>query len=186
MTRSLVERPDLPPCARFGRRAAAILIDIVVFTVLCGIVAVPAASRLRALREQPTAEYLATVIWTPELLRMALLTAGGWAVLWFTYLVLGWGVLGATPGKWLLGLRVIDWRGRYPIGPVRAVLRLTAYNVSALPLGAGHLLSLLRSDRRTLHDMLAGTRVIRARQLPQVREVSPQSAHRRHGSNPPR
>jgi uncharacterized RDD family membrane protein YckC len=84
-----------------------------------------------------------------------------WIALWWCYFVVGWGLLGATPGKWLLGLRVIDHRGRFPIGVSRAVMRLCAYSVSALTFGIGHLIMLFRRDRCALHDLLAGTRVVR-------------------------
>ena len=47
------------------------------------------------------------------------------------------------------------------IGLVRATLRLAAYSVSSLTLCWGHLLPLFRTDRRALHDILAGTRVVR-------------------------
>jgi len=55
----------------------------------------------------------------------------------------------------------MDYRQHCPIGPVRALLRLAAYCVSAVTLEWGHLLIVLRTDRRALHDILAGTRVVR-------------------------
>jgi uncharacterized RDD family membrane protein YckC len=81
--------------------------------------------------------------------------------LWWCYFVVGWGLLGATPGKWAMGLRIVDYRQRCPIGPARAVLRLAAYCVSSLTFEWGHLMILVRNDRRALHDVLAGTRVVR-------------------------
>jgi uncharacterized RDD family membrane protein YckC len=41
------------------------------------------------------------------------------------------------------------------------VLRLAAYCVSSVTFEWGHLLMLIRYDKRTLHDILAGTRVVR-------------------------
>ena len=81
--------------------------------------------------------------------------------LWWCYFVVGWGLLGATPGKWAMGLRIVDYRQRCPIGPSRAVLRLAAYCVSSIMFEWGHLTILVRTDRRALHDVLAGTRVVR-------------------------
>lgn len=86
---------------------------------------------------------------------------GMWIALWWCYFIVGWGLLGATPGKWLAGLKIVDHRGRSPIGASRALLRLLAYMVSSATLGVGHSLMLFRSDHRTLHDILAGTRVVR-------------------------
>ncbi len=81
--------------------------------------------------------------------------------LWWCYFIVGWGLLGATPGKWAMGLRIVDYRQRCPIGPSRAVLRLAAYCVSSITFEWGHLMILVRNDRRALHDILAGTRVVR-------------------------
>jgi len=107
-------------------------------------------------------EGLVATISQPTWLNHAAGMIGIWAGFWWAYFAFGWGLLGATPGKWLLGLRIVDYRQRCPIGLARATLRLAAYSVSSLTLCWGHLLPLLRGDRRALHDILAGTRVVRA------------------------
>jgi uncharacterized RDD family membrane protein YckC len=61
---------------------------------------------------------------------------------------------------WAVGLRITDYRQRTPIGATRAAMRLAAYCVSSLTFEWGHLMMLLRSDRRALHDILAGTRIV--------------------------
>jgi uncharacterized RDD family membrane protein YckC len=67
---------------------------------------------------------------------------------------------GQSIGKMALGIKVIsDGESTVPIG--RATLRTLAYLVSALPLGAGFLPGVVSSDRLTLHDRLAHTRVVR-------------------------
>ena len=78
------------------------------------------------------------------------------------YFVLGHGTAGQTVGKRLVGARVID-EGGGPIGYVRALGRCVATVLAALPLGLGLALAGLRTDRRGLHDFLAGTRVVRVR-----------------------
>ncbi len=65
----------------------------------------------------------------------------------------------ATPGQRLLGLRVADMAGAR-IGRGRALLRHVAGALSWLTLNIGHALVLLRPDRRALHDLVAGTRVV--------------------------
>ncbi len=80
------------------------------------------------------------------------------------YFVLGHGTAGRTVGKRLVGARVVDEQGA-PIGYVRALGRCVATLLAALPFGLGLLLAGLRSDRRGLHDLLAGTRVVRRRWL---------------------
>ncbi len=76
------------------------------------------------------------------------------------YFVLGHGTGGQTLGKRLVGVRVVDLRGA-PIGYVHALGRLLATAVAAAPLGLGLVLAGWRADRRGLHDLLAGTRVVR-------------------------
>ena len=65
----------------------------------------------------------------------------------------------ATPGKRLLGLRVVDVDGR-GIGLLRAVQRHLAGTLSWLTLNIGHLLAALPPQRLALHDRIAGTRVV--------------------------
>jgi uncharacterized RDD family membrane protein YckC len=70
---------------------------------------------------------------------------------------------GQTIGKMAAGIRVVphqpDNGSRVPFG--YAVLRAAAYLVSVLPAGLGWVPALLSADRRTLHDRLAETRVVR-------------------------
>ena len=67
---------------------------------------------------------------------------------------------GQTIGKLLAGARVVDLDGTPP--PLGAsVLRFFAYAASLVPFGMGFVMAGLRSDRRALHDLLAGTRVER-------------------------
>ena len=96
--------------------------------------------------------------------------AGGCAVLvlganlW--YVVGGWARTGRTPGKALLRLSVVpvaSGRAAPGIGLGPAFGRFLAWNLSGAILGIGHLVALFRKDRRTLHDLMAGTRVVRGR-----------------------
>jgi len=67
---------------------------------------------------------------------------------------------GATPGKMLFGLRVVDTAtgGRPSVG--QALLRETVGRCLSALFFIGYLMVLARSDRRALHDMLAGTAVL--------------------------
>jgi len=74
------------------------------------------------------------------------------------YLVTFWTTLGQTPGKWLLGLRVVSvGGGRLRVG--QALLRVAGYILSALPCYLGFVW-MLGPDRRAWHDRLAGTEVV--------------------------
>jgi uncharacterized RDD family membrane protein YckC len=87
-----------------------------------------------------------------------LLLAGGYFT---TFVAAG----GQSIGKMAAGIRVVPiaqadrGTGRVPIG--NAILRAAASLLSLLPAGAGLVPALLSPDRRTLHDRLAETRVIK-------------------------
>ncbi len=84
------------------------------------------------------------------------------ANLW--YVVGGWARTGRTPGKALLRLSVVLAGPSVPtpgIGLQKAFVRFLAFTLSGVLLGAGFLFVLFREDRRALHDLLAGTRVVR-------------------------
>lgn len=78
------------------------------------------------------------------------------------YFVLCHGTAGRTLGKRILGLRVVDASGA-PIGYLHALGRQLAWTLAALPFGLGFLVATFRHDRRGLHDLMAGTRVVRGR-----------------------
>lgn len=79
--------------------------------------------------------------------------------LYVAYFASAWTLTGRTPGKRLLGLRVVAADGgRVRLG--RAVGRCAGYLLSAIPLYAGFLWVLVDPERRGWHDRLAGTRVV--------------------------
>jgi uncharacterized RDD family membrane protein YckC len=75
------------------------------------------------------------------------------------YPVVFWVLLGQTPGKLLMGVRIARTNGqRLTIG--RALLRYLGYWLSAIPLGLGFFWVLVDDQRQGWHDKLAGTYVI--------------------------
>ncbi len=95
----------------------------------------------------------------------ALVALAGWmraaaaAGLAPTYHVAFWAIAGRTPGKWLLGLRVVTADGRRP-GVVRSTIRFLAYSVSIAPLLAGVIAIAFDPRRRAWHDRIARTQVV--------------------------
>lgn len=75
------------------------------------------------------------------------------------YPVFFWAMLGETPGKRALGLRVVRRDGR-PLSIWRSLLRYLAYWVSALPLFLGFAWIMVDKRRQGWHDKIAGTCVI--------------------------
>ena len=71
------------------------------------------------------------------------------------------GLTGFTLGKWAAGLRILQQNGS-PIGIGRAFLRhFVGYPLSFVTLGLGFLVVAFTSRGRGLHDLIAGTIVVR-------------------------
>jgi len=68
---------------------------------------------------------------------------------------------GKTPGKKIMGIKIVTYPGRREFGYGKALLRyLLGYTVSALLLGLGFVLVAFQKDKRGLHDLIAGTCVV--------------------------
>jgi uncharacterized RDD family membrane protein YckC len=82
-------------------------------------------------------------------------------LLWGYFLLFEWLWHGQTPGKRLLGIRVIHWRGT-SLGFVEAAVRNVLRVVDALPLfyGVGFLVAACSREHRRLGDLAAGTLVV--------------------------
>ncbi len=117
--------------AAFGVRFVSWLIDLVILLVIGSVVAV--------VIDPPW--YLGTLIGA-------------------TYTVGFWTATAATPGKMLMKLKVVDEKGD-PIAIDKAILRYVGYWVSTITLLIGFLMIAFRQDNRGLHDLLAGTNVVR-------------------------
>jgi uncharacterized RDD family membrane protein YckC len=76
------------------------------------------------------------------------------------YLAWFWSASGRTPGDRVLGLRVVSARTGEPIPFGRAVLRVFALVLSALPFCLGFAMILFDDRRRALHDRLVHTVVV--------------------------
>jgi uncharacterized RDD family membrane protein YckC len=83
-------------------------------------------------------------------------TYASWA---FVYTAGQLAATGRTVGKAFLGVRVVRADGQ-ALDPRRAAVRTLVYPLSFALFGLGFLLSLVRRDRRALHDLIAGTSVI--------------------------
>lgn len=133
--------------AGFGVRLAAFLIDAALITFVAiplWIVAFFALSD-----NQAVAAFLVPAV-------MTFLSA--------LYPILFWATKGATPGKIFLKLRVVGAQpGAEGLGWGPAIVRYLGYMVSGALLGIGFLLIAFTSQKQGLHDLIAGTRVVRLR-----------------------
>lgn len=73
----------------------------------------------------------------------------------------GWD--GQTPGKRILGLKVIRITGE-PVGYGKALLRYAGYYLSFLLVGLGFVMIAVDRNKRGLHDLIAGTCVVKVKQ----------------------
>ena len=67
---------------------------------------------------------------------------------------------GATPGKRLVHIKIVDSKTHQDIDNKQAITRSIGYIVSTLALLIGFIMVAFREDKRGLHDLLAGTSVI--------------------------
>ena len=109
----------------------------------------------------------------------AALTAATLPILVGIYFVTFWRLFGQTPGKWVMGLKVVASNGG-TMKSGRSLLRFFGYWISALPFYAGFAW-ILGPARRGWHDRLAGTEVVYVTRAPQ-REPQPGGAPLQLGS----
>jgi uncharacterized RDD family membrane protein YckC len=84
-----------------------------------------------------------------------------WFLLFCTYFSFFMSFGGQTPGKMLLRIRVLT-KERQPLSFGKALLRTLGYFLSgSLLLGLGFFMIIFHPQKRALHDLLAGTVVIK-------------------------
>lgn len=134
----------------FWRRVAAVLIDAVILMIVMFPI------------------QMAIVMFAaPNINRAGSLAFGFVGVIWLLSLALNVSYYGyflsqksATPGKMLMGLKVITAAGgRLSVG--HAVGRYFAQILSGMILGIGYIMVAFDSEKRALHDYICSTRVIR-------------------------
>lgn len=127
-----------PQYAGFWRRAAAMALDSLFYSVLLSLLL--------------GAHYLTADFWTAEGLLSSALSLAVTVWLWQKFL--------GTPGKLLLQCQVVDADSFAALTPKQAVLRYVAYFVSLLPLGLGFFWAAWDARKQTFHDKIAGTVVL--------------------------
>lgn len=138
-------------------RASAFLIDIVLIGVSSAIVA---NLLLFAYHRLAHANYGLTPLAMRNPLHIRLFKDLVSLVIFDAYMALSlWYSDGLTVGKSLLGLQVVRTNGAVNWSFGQALGRALAYQLSYLIFGLGFALSLIRKDRKSLHDMLTGTQV---------------------------
>jgi len=76
---------------------------------------------------------------------------------------------GATPGKLLVNVRVVDAtafaQGMIQLPRISSLwIRYVSYLISYLPMGSGFLMAAIHPNKQALHELLSSTRSIRSKQ----------------------
>ena len=136
-----------PEPAALSARVAAVAIDLIVLAAIDALV-VYFTAQICGL----TARDLDVLPRAP-LLAFLLVQNGGYLVA-FT-------AGGQTLGKMAAGIRVVPTHADASLDLGRSLLRTLVWTALAVPAGLGFLTALFGHDRRGLHDLCAGTRVVR-------------------------
>ena len=132
----------------FGIRLLAWLIDGFIIGIIRGALLFPMGLRLV---EEPWSWWSLANIGEIQLTSLAVSLC---------YFAFYWTAYGATPGKMIFRLKVVNPTGG-SITLLQAVARYFAMLLSGIILGIGFLMAAWDPEARTLHDRLADTRVIR-------------------------
>ena len=150
---ALVE-PASPRTAGFWLRGVAFLVDAGLVALLAtgGAMLVDLAVQIGGMISSAPEAGLEWLDTTATSLLLVLI-----ALCYFTLFV---GFRGQTPGKMLLGLKIVRTTGE-EIGYGRALVRWFGQCLGLLPLGLGFLMVALSRRKQGLHDKIAGTYVVR-------------------------
>lgn len=78
-----------------------------------------------------------------------------------------WHYLSATPGKWLMGQKIVDAKTGYPPTKKQDILRFAGYFISVTPMLLGFFWMSWDSRKQGWHDKIAGTVVVVRKTLPE-------------------
>lgn len=103
--------------------------------------------------------FLLPTLLNPENVAANLLANLGLTLVQFAYKVFFNGKYGATPGKLVVGLKIVRTDGS-GLGYGLATGRLFAEFISAIIFGIGYIIAAFDPEKRSLHDRICNTRVI--------------------------
>jgi len=152
------------PIAGIKRRLLALIIDIMLLGALGGAVTFPLENYL-GLDLNETIESVqlqkdSSQKPDPSTLVLIIIHSGLQTTLWALYFTIFIGACGQTPGKKLLGLRVIRADSKpmnFKTGAIRCII---GYSLSTLTFGLGFIWALFDNQKQALHDKIANTLVI--------------------------
>lgn len=154
--------PAAPPIrpAGFWRRFFALAVDVPLLWGLLILLGIATTWLMNGAVERavldPEGRLLRQIITRYQIANLA----ASVILVWIYGAALEAGPLRATPGKWVLGIRLADRDGRR-LTLWRATLRLLLKPLSAAPLLLGFVMAGLNRHKRALHDYLSGSYAVR-------------------------
>jgi len=146
--------------AGFFSRTMAFVLDLFLITFLGLMSGVVIFIILRFFRYKQILDYVKSLFGVQDQLgQFIVLISPMLFLIVLSYFVFFWSLVGYSPGKALLGLRIVRQDGR-PISVGRAIVRYLGYWVSAIPLFLGFIWILFDRQHEGWHDKLANTHVI--------------------------
>jgi uncharacterized RDD family membrane protein YckC len=141
--------------AGFWRRSAALIIDLVMVMIVLGILSIPfAILGFNGFRTFGVLFEFTGFSGSPESWFGALFMAGYFAF-WHA------SVYAASPGKMLFGVVTLNAQTHQRIELPQAIIREIARIIAVIPLGLSYWFQPFTQRRQTLHDMVAGSVVLR-------------------------
>lgn len=142
----------------FGRRLLAVFLDGFIMGMILTPITIGLALAMKGFYPAPGSGAQADP--TMTLIHLGISYLAQFVAIYFYY---GWfySNKGATPGKMVLGLKVIDTSAGRNVSYWRAFFRETVgKGVSGLTLMIGFLMAAFRKDGKALHDIMFGTQVL--------------------------
>ena len=146
--------------ARFGRRYIALLLDITILEILGILATAPLVNQTDQNLAMVLIRWFAMGKINPEGAWLVALYCVVLGLLWGMYFVGFTTACGQTPGKRIMGLRVVNVNGTPVDWEAVSVRFFIGYPLSLLPLGLGCYWALVDKNNQAWHDKIAGTLVI--------------------------
>ncbi|HCS78252.1 TPA: hypothetical protein DIV55_00745 [Patescibacteria group bacterium] len=151
--------------ASFWHRAAAWIIDLTLITLVFGLFALLLPQKQVQLLLQPLKLVLPTAASEAQVTPVSLFLIFNiyYVVTNYFYAVFFISATGATPGKLLLGIRVVSKTTNKPPSLFTAIMRESVGKfISGILLELGYLWMFKNAHKQTLHDLLTNTVVVYA------------------------
>ncbi len=153
----LTTRIRAPRPAGFFSRFEAFVIDLVILVIVQMVAAAFIQTVLRFFRLTGLVANIQSYLSNTSL--DVTISSAVFTLFVIAYYTFFWSLVGYTPGKALLGLKVLRMDGK-KISFWRALLRFFSYWISAIPIFLGFFWILWDSKRQGWHDKIAGTQVM--------------------------